>query len=791
MRIALVAPSPVPFTIGGAEKLWWGLQDAINTRTSHQCELFKIPTRENTFWDVIDSYSTFSTLDLSYFDMVISTKYPAWMVRHRNHTVYLQHHLRGLFDTYSFCNQPLALPDHLKTGLVETVSRLVLNPHPTEKDVDTVFEALRALKKEQTEYDAETFAFPGPFIRSLVHFFDASALAPERVRRYFAISRNVRGRADYFPRTVPVEVLYHPSRVEAYACTGYDYLFTVSRLDPPKRIDRLIEAMKYVPSDVHFKIAGTGPDEDRLKKMAGKDRRIEFLGYVGEDRVADLYAHALAVLYIPYDEDYGLITIEGMKSKKPVITATDSGGSLEFVTDNETGFAVDPDPAKIAEKITYFAEHPDEAQRMGGNAYEKVRGITWTNVVARLLDAPDRAPGPKKKILVLTTFSCHPPRGGGQQRVYHLYSRLARQYDVTICSIVEADKPYQDFILDSGLRQICIPQSDEHARSQWEAEARLKENLYDVCMIDHIETSKKYVDHVRDLIGQADFVIFSHPYLYPLRKYVDGSRTVVYEAHNVEYLLKKDSLRDERYHRRVFEIERSACLDSDAVLTTSEEDRRHLIDLYRLPPDRVSVAPNGVDPSRILFIDGETRRKQKEAITPSAKPQVLFVGSWHPPNLEALRYIAGTLAPRFKDWRFLVIGSVRDYYLQTVGALPKNVLAFGVVDEDEKYELYKLADVAVNPMFSGSGTNLKMLDYMSAGIPVISTPVGARGLDVEDHVHAAVCPAEKMPDRLAELLGTPELGETFRRNGRRLVEEKYSWDRIADGVAAVLEGLRP
>ena len=105
MRIALVAPSAVPFTPGGAERLWWGLTTWVNRHTGHALELIKLPSPERNFWEIVQSYRQFSLLDLSHFDRVISTKYPAWMVAHDYHVVYLQHTLRGLYDTY-----PLTLP---------------------------------------------------------------------------------------------------------------------------------------------------------------------------------------------------------------------------------------------------------------------------------------------------------------------------------------------------------------------------------------------------------------------------------------------------------------------------------------------------------------------------------------------------------------------------------------------------------------------------------------------------------------------------------------------------------
>jgi glycosyltransferase involved in cell wall biosynthesis len=787
MRIAIVAPSPVPFTIGGAEKLWWGLQNYINNYTTHQCELLKVPTRENNFWDLIESYYQFYKLDLSYFDMVISTKYPAWMVKHQNHTVYLQHHLRGLFDTYHFCNEPASVPQNLRINLVSDILKIIDTDDLSEKNIKKLFEKLNQLKIDQQNYDSETFKFPGPFIRTIIHFFDEYALASNRIRNYFAISENVKLRKDYFPHDAKVGVIYHPSKIENYACKSYDYLFTVSRLDAPKRIDLLVKAMKHVPYNIKFKIAGTGPEENKLKELAKEDERIEFIGYTSEEDLRDLYSNALVIMYIPYDEDYGLITIEGMMSHKPIITSIDSGGSLEFVDNYETGFVVDPDPEKIADKINYVIENKEKTIVMGNLAYRKVKSINWGNVVSRLLDDKQLIPKIKKKILVLSTYSCYPPRGGGQHRLYNIYSLLVKEFDVTICSIIETNKQYQNLVLDNGLRQICIPQSIEHARYQWEAEKKIGVDLYDVAMIDYIEFSKEYVEEVKKLAVDSDIIVFSHPYLWPLNKFIGSNKKIVYEAHNLEYLLKKDYIKDSRYVTKIYDVEKEASLMSDVVLCTSKEDKENLIEIYGSKPEKILVTPNGVDTSKIPFILNEEREKQKELTGLSGAITVIFVGSWHPPNLEALKFITDELCKRQIKYKFIVVGSVKDYYLNKYGKLPENVLAFGTVDEDEKYEIYKLADIAINPMFSGSGTNLKMLDYMSAGIPVVSTPIGARGLDIENEVHALICPAEEFQAKISRLLESEELQQKLRINARNLVEEKYSWEIIAQIIVDKLK----
>lgn len=777
MKIAVVGPSPVPYVYGGVEGLLWKLVESINKYTPHQAELIKLPLKELSFWDLIDSYYKFYTLDLLHFDMVISTKYPAWMVKHHNHVVYLQHHLRGLFDTYHFSNEPNNVPQDLRVGLVDSILNLISMDELSEKNVDRVFEELNQLKKEQDSYAKETFMFPGPFIREIIHFFDKYALSKEHIKTYFAISKNVKQREGYFPDDASIEVVYHPPKIENFQCKEYEYLFTVSRLDPPKRIDMLIGSMKYVPHNIKFKIAGIGPEEQKLKELAKNDPRIEFVGFVDEEELVNLYSNALAVLYIPYDEDYGLITIEAMKSRKPVITALDSGGPLEFVKNSKTGYSCKLDPKKIAEKINYLIKNSGDAKRMGDIAYQSVKDIDWEHTVRKLLKE-ENAEHCKKKILVLSTYSCYPPRGGGQHRLYNVYSTLAKNFDVTICSIVPLGNSYQDLILENGLKQICVPQNKKHVEAQWAMERKVGVDIYDVGMIDFIEESTDYVQKVKELVNESDIVIFSHPYLFGLNKFIGKKQRVIYEAHNVEFMLKKGFIKNADYVKKIKDIEQEACSKTDVVFVTSDEDKKDIIENYGADPKKIVVAPNGVDIRKIRLIDKKEKNKQKKSAGIYGRPTILFIGSWHYPNLEALEFI-NDLAKKLPNHLFLIIGSVKDYYLERHGNLQKNILAFGPVDEELKYEIYKLADIAINPMFTGSGTNIKMLDYMAAGIPVISTPIGARGLEIESYKHAIICPANQMLGEIVKLLSDERLQDDLRKNARELAEEKYSWERIS------------
>ena len=163
-------------------------------------------------------------------------------------------------------------------------------------------------------------------------------------------ARSGRGRSSPPRRTSPArlqrstgleaEVLPHPPQELDYRCDRYDpFVLSVGRLDSLKRVDLLLEAAALEPR-LQVVVAGDGPDRERLELLGaelGLGDRVRFAGRVDEAALAELYATCRAVYYAPIDEDFGMVPLEAYRSSKPVVTATDSGGPLDFVVAGETG----------------------------------------------------------------------------------------------------------------------------------------------------------------------------------------------------------------------------------------------------------------------------------------------------------------------------------------------------------------------------------------------------------------------------------------------------------------------
>lgn len=778
MKIAIVAPSPVPFTMGGAENLFLGLLNYINEKTEHQCELIKIVTQESNLKELIDSYEKFSKLNLDHFDCVISTKYPSWMIRHRNHVCYMLHKLRGLYDTYHF------------TGLSEVVDwtahdmkeALKLRSRLYEiggRDLDAVFDACRDFINSNPP--ASAMIFPGPFSRWLIHYLDSLGLDTTKVTRYLAISEVVKKRIDYFPSESNVTVIYPPSRMDNFYFNKDDYIFTVSRLDGPKRIRLLIDAMRYVKSNVNLLIAGTGPDEEQIKMLALGDKRIKLLGFVKDSDVLNYYANSLVVPFIPYDEDYGLVTIEAMMSSKPVITLLDSGGPNEFVINGVTGFSVKADAKSIAEKIDYFYNNKTEAKRMGENARKLVEKINWKNIVSEItINKKINHFSYRKKVIVATTFPIYPPRGGGQSRVFHLYKNLARYYDITIMSLCAYGHQPSVQEIAPNLIEVRTPISKLHQDKESEISSKLKGiPVTDAVMSDLIKLTPKYAEIWREYSKDANITIACHPYLFEYLSNLEPNMDFWLECQDVEIDVKKSiypkSAASEELLEKIKNVESLAWHKSKLAFTCTGKDLNSLEAIYGKRNGLTLIAPNGFDEEQVNFVGTAERARRKKKLGRDKGLIALFMGSWHGPNIEAIDSII-TIANDLPEVSFWIIGSVCDAISNKV--MPQNVYLLGLISDSVKEVILGTADIALNPMKTGSGSNLKVLDYFGAGIPLISTKFGMRGIDAKPNQHYVECELNEFSQKINTI--SMDVISEYAINARKLAVEKYSWTVIAD-----------
>lgn len=348
MRI-LIATTQIPFVKGGAEMHADQLMKAC-LRAGHQAEIISIPFKDNPPECILDGMLACRLLDVSEFcglpiDCLIGLKFPSYLIPHTNKVVWFLHQYRQAYDLWG----------DMAYGDLDKVA--------------SGFEIQKAIMMSDKKLVNES-------------------------KKIFANSKNVASRLKNYC-DIDSKCLYHPPPFsdKLYNNDKQEYFYYPSRITTIKRHRLIIEALVHCRNKVKIFFSGNIDSPEYVQQLKlfsseiGVSDQINWCGYVTEENKRELYANALAIINIPQDEDLGYVTLEAMLSSKPVITCLDSGGPLEFIKHNETGFVVEPKAEALANTLDELWSSRKHAKNVGQAAYQyyKTLNISWENVVNNLL----------------------------------------------------------------------------------------------------------------------------------------------------------------------------------------------------------------------------------------------------------------------------------------------------------------------------------------------------------------------------------------------------------------------
>lgn len=388
------------------------------------------------------------------------------------------------------------------------------------------------------------------------------------------------------------------------------------------------------------------------------------------------------------------------------------------------------------------------------------------------------------RILILDEEFPYPTNTGKRTRSFNLYRRLAKQFQIRYVGYGETDSNAAAVLRAEGIEPIAVP-NRVPAKQGPGFYLRLFANLvspWPYIVMSHF--SRVYQEAVRASVAdfRPDLVLCEWT---PYAAYVKNLSSVrkVVSTHNIEsdiwqrYYETETNLARRLYireqWRKVQQFERAALGWVDGALAVSDLDRARLAQ-WR-PGLALTVVPNGVDLDYF-----------RPAPQPEERRHVVFTGSmdWRP-NQDAVRYFVQEILPPLRrvcpDIECTFVGRSPPPDVQALGRVP-GIHITGTVDDVRPY--VDRAAVYVVPLRIGGGSRLKILEALSMERAVISTSVGAEGLDVVDHRHLRL---EDDPEAFAKsvlaLLDDPEQCRNLGAQGRRLVEQQYGWDALVDRLS--------
>jgi len=261
----------------------------------------------------------------------------------------------------------------------------------------------------------------------------------------------------------------------------------------------------------------------------------------------------------------------------------------------------------------------------------------------------------------------------------------------------------------------------------------------------------------------------------------------ILDEHNVESLTAKSSSSVPLLFPYKLAIERKAVKNADLILSVSNSDKKHLCHLYGLHDSRIVVIPNGVNMDEFQKYSKINARK-KLGFTESEKV-ILFHGqmAWKP-NREAVKLIMTYILPKvyskYPNVMFLIIGEYSEILEKQYFNNTKNVHFLGFVKNLANY--IAASDVCIVPLVRGGGTSLKILEYMAAGKPIVSTKIGVRGFKIREGKHAIIKDdiQKEFPNAIIKLLESPINMELLGNHARDLALI-YDWKNIGKKLVEI------
>lgn len=390
------------------------------------------------------------------------------------------------------------------------------------------------------------------------------------------------------------------------------------------------------------------------------------------------------------------------------------------------------------------------------------------------------------RILFISPTFPYPPTDGGRLRKFNTLRITAEKHEVDLLSIT-ASPPEPESLEE--VREVV----SEIEYFQFPEYRFLLNTIIGFARFHPFQTHRYHFREVQKWIDaridRYDLVycstVQSTPYVLgkPIKKIVDFVDSYARKYHTLGEA--SDDLRRYVYpieSSRLEDYERSVIRDFDQAIVISERDKSFIESTHRF--DALSVIPNGVR-NELLEYEHPDRTWANWK-----KPVIVFLGTMdYIPNEDAARYFAedifSIVRRTYPEATFLIVGKSPTDSVWDLAGNPQ-IFVTGFVDEPASF--LSMADVVVAPLRYGSGLQNKILEALTLSKPVVTTSVGFEGLNATTGKHLLVADTPlAFAEKVCEVIKDPEHGQALGESGRELIENNYTWERIAPELHSVVD----
>ena len=398
------------------------------------------------------------------------------------------------------------------------------------------------------------------------------------------------------------------------------------------------------------------------------------------------------------------------------------------------------------------------------------------------------------RIAVFNTFDITPGENGGEVRLLNVYRRLSRTDEVRVVSYdLRCKVPVRRETVSPALDIVDTMVTDADRWAFFQANERLGLYPHDVLCIDTYAFSPHFLREAQWALDWAEVVVVEHPFLATEIFGRCGSRQLrVFGSHNIELRAKnsffapaKDRALADSFIAATRRCEAHALEAADIALTVSGDDSQGFIEEYGVDAAKLHVVPNGVTVADYDAVGSDAVAAFRREAGLTDADVGIFLGSAYGPNVDSYRIARAWLDEAGFRGTMFVVGRIADVHDDSWPKVGFTEQWLGFVDNASKHLLVKSADFAIHIVTSGGGTNLKLFDYMAAGIPILTTGFGRRGVS-GDEWFIPVDTAAGMRDVVAARGWRGPAARQSADNARLIALRDFDWDSIVKRYRDIL-----
>ncbi len=389
------------------------------------------------------------------------------------------------------------------------------------------------------------------------------------------------------------------------------------------------------------------------------------------------------------------------------------------------------------------------------------------------------------RVLFLRGKLPYPLDNGASIRTYNLLKEACKKHEISLLTFQDSneDPEKKKLLLEFCTKVILVPR---HLKNSWSGTILgLGKNLFQRYPYSvAVSCSRGMIESISSELKNSKYDLV-HADTLPISSNLLGLETPprILNQHNVEnvilwrkFSVQTNFIPKKFWHsqwKKMYDFEKKACSSFDRIIAVSIEDQKKMKQMA--PEVPVDVVPNGVD---IDYFSPKEHTGNKQGL--------VFTGSldWYP-NEDGILYFLKDILPiilaKVPDINFAIVGKNPSARLARGCKDHKNIILTGWVKDVRPY-LHN-SSVLVVPLRIGGGTRLKILEALAAGIPIVSTSIGAEGIEIQPGKEILIGDTpDEFASQVMRLMADQELRKKLVMEGKKLVMEKYTWEKAAQSL---------